>query len=238
MVLVILAVVWAIYLVSWARSRTEHRRVNSINSFSRHLSTLERTAPGTRGLGGGRGSSVSSLSVSSMPGEAYFAPHRPSLSQTKKRRRDILVGLLVATGVTFMATLAIGGLATYAFVLVLVLTVVYVVALANLQKQALERRAKVRYLSDAIPRRWPLRLRCGPRRRTSTRSTTPRTPPATATRCVRCTPSAVVEQPCRRLRWGSAFGRLRRRALGPPWACTLAISAVSHRSGPSGDHGP
>ena len=152
LVLVILAAVWAIYLVSWARSRTEHRRVNSINSFSRHLSTLERTAPGTRRYGGERGSlsaSVTSLSVSSVSGQAYFAPHRPSLSQTKKRRRDILLGLLAATGVTLLATLAMGGLATYTFVVALVLTVAYVVALANLQKQALERRAKVHYLSDA-----------------------------------------------------------------------------------------
>ena len=46
MVLFLLAVVWAIYIASWARSRTEHRSVNSISSFTKHLSVLERTTPG------------------------------------------------------------------------------------------------------------------------------------------------------------------------------------------------
>ena len=45
LVLFVLAVVWAVYLVSWMRSRTSHRRVNSISSFSNHLSILERTTP-------------------------------------------------------------------------------------------------------------------------------------------------------------------------------------------------
>ena len=47
LVLFVLAVVWAVYLVSWIRSRTEHHRVNSISSFSNHLSILERAAPGS-----------------------------------------------------------------------------------------------------------------------------------------------------------------------------------------------
>ena len=150
MVLVILAVVWAVYLVSWVRSRTEHRRVNSINSFSNHLSVLERTAPG------GRAPPVAPSMAASPPGQGYFAPRRPTMSQTKKRRRDILVGLLAATGVTFLGMLVIGGMVTYLFGLSLVLTVAYVMALANLQKQALERRSKVRYLDGTAvaPAAW------------------------------------------------------------------------------------
>ncbi len=146
MVLVILAVVWAVYLVSWVRSRTEHRRVNSINSFSNHLSVLERTAPGGR----------SSTPVNGLGGQGYFAPRRPTVSQTKKRRRDILVGLLAATGVTFLGMVVIGGMVTYLFGLSLVLTVAYVMALANLQKRALERRSKVRYLdgTTVAPAAW------------------------------------------------------------------------------------
>jgi Flp pilus assembly protein TadB len=134
-VLVILAVVWAVYLVSWVRSRTEHRRVNSINSFSNHLSVLERTAPGGRGP-----------RPAPVPGSVPFAPRRPSMSETKKRRRDVLVGLLGATGVTFLGMLVMGGMVTYLFGLSLVLTVSYVVALASIQKRAIERRTKVRYL--------------------------------------------------------------------------------------------
>ena len=152
MVLVVLAVVWAVYLVSWVRSRTEHRRVNSINSFSQHLSVLERTAPGARGTG----RSASASSLVGAPGHSHLAPRRPSMSQTKKRRRDILVGLLGATGVTFLGTLVMGGKVTYLFGLSLVLTVAYVVALASLQKQALERRSKVRYLDGTAvaPAAW------------------------------------------------------------------------------------
>jgi len=145
-VLVILAVVWAVYLVSWVRSRTEHRRVNSINSFSHHLSVLERTAPGTRPSGRAAGSSPSA----GLTGQGYFAPRRSSISQAKKRRRDILVGLLAVTGLTFVATMLMGGPVRYLFGLAFVLTVAYVVALASIQKRTLERRSKVRYL-DGTP---------------------------------------------------------------------------------------
>ena len=157
MVLVILAVVWAVYLVSWVRSRTEHRRVNSINSFSNHLSVLERTAPGGRGSARSlSGPTVSGSPTTGLGGQGYFAPRRPTVSQTKKRRRDILVGLLGATGVTFLGMLVLGGMVTYLFGLSLVLTVVYVMALANLQKRAIERRSKVRYLDGTAvaPAAW------------------------------------------------------------------------------------
>ena len=154
MVLVILAVVWAVYLVSWVRSRTEHRRVNSINSFSHHLSVLERTAPAA-----GRSSAPTSTGViggQSLGGQHPFAPRRPTLSQAKKRRRDVLFGLLGATGVTLLGTLVMGGPVRYLFGLSLVLTVAYVVALASIQKRALERRSKVRYLDGTAvaPAAW------------------------------------------------------------------------------------
>lgn len=47
MVLIILAVVWALYLLSWLRSHATHRRQssNSIASFTEHLSVLQRTSP-------------------------------------------------------------------------------------------------------------------------------------------------------------------------------------------------
>ena len=46
MVLFILAVVWALYLASWLRSRAQGRRnSNSIASFNKHLSVLERARP-------------------------------------------------------------------------------------------------------------------------------------------------------------------------------------------------
>jgi hypothetical protein len=153
-VLVILAVVWAVYLASWVRSRTEHRRVNSINSFSQHLSVLERTAPGSRSSGG-RPTAGRTVSPS-LPGVGSpNLARRTSLSQAKKRRRDVLVGLLAATGVTFLGTVVMGGTVRYLFGLSLVLTVAYVVALASIQKRALEQRSKVRYLGgQGAPSAW------------------------------------------------------------------------------------
>lgn len=158
MVLVILAVVWAVYLASWVRSRTEHRRVNSINSFSQHLSVLERTAPGGRASGRSVAASLPGVGTSPVGGSPMVGTNmarRSSLSQAKKRRRDVLVGLLAATGVTFLGTIVMGGPVRYLFGLSLVLTVGYVVALASIQKRTLERRAKVRYLDGAgAPAAW------------------------------------------------------------------------------------
>lgn len=143
LVLFVLAVVWAVYLVSWIRSRTEHHRVNSISSFSNHLSILERAAPGAA-------SSTASVASGTTPlrGSEYFAPHRPKLSPQKKRRRDILIGLASATGVTLLGAFAFGGLMIVLFVLCLGAFGGYVMLLANVQKQKLERQAKVRYMNE------------------------------------------------------------------------------------------
>jgi hypothetical protein len=46
-VLLVLAVVWGVLLVSWFRSRTEGGLTDSVGTFRRHLSVLERAAPPT-----------------------------------------------------------------------------------------------------------------------------------------------------------------------------------------------
>ena len=143
LVLFVLAVVWAVYLVSWIRSRTEHRRVNSISSFSNHLSILERAAPGASSPAAPVASGTAPLR-----GSEYFAPHRPKLSPQKKRRRDILFGLAGATGVSLLGAFAFGSVMILFFVLCLAAFGGYVVLLANAQKQKLERQAKVRYMQD------------------------------------------------------------------------------------------
>lgn len=137
-VLFILAVVWAVYLLSWVRSRTSHRRANSISSFSTHLSTLKRAVPG------GTPEARVAPGVAPLRGGAYFAPHRPRLSVEKQRRRNILFGLGGATIVTALGAMAMGGALTTLFVLCLLLTGSYVVLLANAQKRRLEQRQKVR----------------------------------------------------------------------------------------------
>lgn len=139
LVLFVLAAVWAVYLVSWIKSRTSHRRVNSISSFSNHLSILERTTPATPSV---------PVAPRSAPlhGGHYFAPTRPKLSPQKKRRRDILFGCAGATGFSFFLALLMGGAAWMLFLLCLGALCGYVALLVNVQKQKVERQAKVRQL--------------------------------------------------------------------------------------------
>ena len=136
-VLFILAVVWAVYLLSWFRSRTPRRGANSISSFASHLSTLKRALPGEAGAPVAPG-------VAPLRGGAYFAPHRPRLSPEKQRRRNILFGLGGSTIVTALMAMAFGGAFATLFVLCLLATAAYVVLLANAQKRRLEQRQKVR----------------------------------------------------------------------------------------------
>lgn len=138
LILFILAVVWAVYLFSWIRTRTEASRTNSISTFSRHMSTLERATPRT-------GLSIAPQ-ARAFPGTNSFRPVRPSMSLVKQRRRNVLFGLLGATGFTFLGALGVGGLLTTLFVLSLAATGGYVLLLANAQKRVLERRTKVRQL--------------------------------------------------------------------------------------------
>ncbi|HEX4865029.1 MAG TPA: hypothetical protein VFV02_13230, partial [Acidimicrobiales bacterium] len=46
-VLLVLAIIWGVLLVSWLRSRTEGTFSDSVGTFRRHLSVLERAAPST-----------------------------------------------------------------------------------------------------------------------------------------------------------------------------------------------
>lgn len=144
LVLFVLAVVWAVYLVSWVRGRTSHRRVNSISSFSNHLSILERTTPATPAV-------PVAARTAPLQGGQYFAPRRPTLSPQKKRRRDILLGTAGAVVVTLLLGLLMGGFAWVLFLLSLAAFGGYVYLLASVQKQKLERQAKVRTLRSVTP---------------------------------------------------------------------------------------
>lgn len=139
LVLFVLAVVWAIYLVSWMKNRSSARRVNSINSFSTHLSILGRAAPEAPAV------PVAPRSAP-LAGGQYFAPVRPQLSPQQKRRRDVLVGAAGATGATFLLAMLAGGIMWLLFLLCLGALVGYVALLVDAQKRKLERRTKVRPL--------------------------------------------------------------------------------------------
>lgn len=156
-VLLILAVVWAVFLVpQLVRARAERTPADSIGAFRSQLSVLERAAPGVQ-------SAPSRASTQPILGGAYTtvpayrpAGALPTRSQARKRRKDILLGLLASTGGSFvlglvpflrpmwMATLVLAGL-----------TAAYVLLLVRARNIAAEREMKVRYLPGPIPAAHP-----------------------------------------------------------------------------------
>lgn len=144
-VLFLLAVVWAVYVASWLRNRSEHRNVNSISSFSKHLSVLERTSPAGPYRAGNAGPGY-------FPGCAPVAqPGSMTVGQARRRRRDVLFALVGAAAVTLVLAVVVGGSTVYLQLLADVLLVGYVVALVRAQRMAQDRRAKVRYLQPYAP---------------------------------------------------------------------------------------
>lgn len=147
-VLLILAVVWAVFLVpQLVRARAERTPADSIGAFRSQLSVLERTTPGAP--------VAPAAAARPVLGGAYMAPmpvHRPAgslptRSQVRKRRRDILQALLVAVAGTFVLGLVpfLRPLLYLSGVLV-ALTAAYCLGLVRARNLAAEREMKVRYL--------------------------------------------------------------------------------------------
>ncbi len=147
MVLLILAVVWAIYLFTWARSRRDQRGVNSISSFSKHLSVLERTSPARPSRTTTFASRSSGRPEPIFPAATYQPPRPPmSLSAARRRRRNVLYALAVAAIVTLVLIPFMGSTMVALQVLTDLLLVGYLGLLVRTQRLATERREKVRYL--------------------------------------------------------------------------------------------
>jgi len=146
LVLILLAVVWAAVLVPpFVRNRRNARPDNSVVSFRAQLSTLERATPGTSL----RSVSTSSSSPSASPVTVSGRPRSGSArrSDVKRRRREVLVTLLGATGFTFVLLVTVGGsLVTTAFLASAGGLGAYVFALRQLRARSMERVAKVRPL--------------------------------------------------------------------------------------------
>jgi hypothetical protein len=154
--LLILALVWAVFLVPQVvRARTERGPADSIGAFQRQLSVLERTTPGIGGGGSGSGqvapfrpSSRSSLAPAAAPLALGFAV--PTRGEVRKRRRDILLGLLAAMGGSLVLGLIPGLRVMLGLHLVLdVLFLGYVALLVRARNLAAERELKVRYLGHS-----------------------------------------------------------------------------------------
>jgi hypothetical protein len=145
-VLVILAVIWAAVLVPpYLQNRSESRPADSISTFRNQLSVLERRATMAH-----PGAPVRPMAPAPRPmaPTAQVQRARYARMEAKKRRRDILVTLLAAAGLT----LVLGLVLPQVLVLHLAIDVLlgaYVALLVRQKRVAEERSTKVRYLSSA-----------------------------------------------------------------------------------------
>lgn len=142
LVLVILAVIWAAVLVPpYLQNRSDSRPADSISTFRNQLSVLARRS----------GNAVPShVAPARLPQVTAIRIDRTrsARAEVRKRRRDILVTLLAAAGLT----LVIGLVMTPVLVLHLLidgLLGAYVALLVRQRRVAEGRSAKVRYLSSA-----------------------------------------------------------------------------------------
>ena len=154
--LIVLAAIWAAFLLPPIfRARAENRPSGSISDFRRQLRVLARTSP-ARSMS--MPYSPLSYARSTSPAFPAFpavgarspAPRMAKSRQSVKRRRDVLVGLLVAMA----GSLVLGFLpplrALWAVhVVVDVLFAAYVALLVYLRNLAAEREMKVRFLPAA-----------------------------------------------------------------------------------------
>ncbi len=149
-VLLILALVWAAVLVpQHVRNRAEARPADSIGAFRKQLLVLERTTPGA-GMAPATRIGAQTRSANALP--AYGAPVR-ARALVRKRRKDILSGLLAATvGAILLGFIpGLGVMHGLALVLGALLTG-YVALLVRLRNTAEERELKVRYLPQQARR--------------------------------------------------------------------------------------
>jgi hypothetical protein len=177
LVLVILGGIWAaVIIVPLVRARTEGSLGDSIGTFRRHLSVLERAAP----------ISVSPANRLRLPAsQSAIPPYRPPTAasrarqsplvgaparrtgsapmsaaathrrrQAQRRRRDVLVALLAGMAGSLLLGM-VHGLHVMLIVNVALdlLFVVYIALLIRMRNLAAEREMKVTYLPAAAPAR-------------------------------------------------------------------------------------
>ncbi|HEY3811165.1 MAG TPA: hypothetical protein VGL49_07005 [Acidimicrobiales bacterium] len=162
MVLLVLAIVWGVLLVSWLRSRTEGTFYDSVGTFRRHLSVLERAAPATMAPANRlRSGPIAGRVVSAYrpaPARLTGRPvagigRRPATAaalrrrQTQKRRRDVFFALLAGVVGSFLLAM-IPGLSIMWSVQVLfdLMLAGYVALLIRIRNLAAERELKLTFM--------------------------------------------------------------------------------------------
>jgi membrane protein implicated in regulation of membrane protease activity len=151
LVLFILAVIWAaVLLPPYLQNRSESRPADSISSFQRQLSVLERRAvvvnPSLQRSTSGRSFNAENAAI------------RLSRSEAKKRRRDVFFTLAGAAGITFLMAVMLGGPVWGLNLICDLLLAAYVAMLVQTQQRATERDSKVRYLPSRSARPEPALL--------------------------------------------------------------------------------
>ena len=174
MVLLVLAVVWGVLLISWFRSRTQGGFSDSVGTFRRHLSVLERAAPARvapanrlhAGVIAGR--SVPAYRSAALPasgrGPAYpsgpprlgsrpGAALRPPTATTRrrrqlqKRRRDVFFALLAGVLASLVLAFIPGLSVMWSVQIIFDLALLgYVALLIRMRNLAAERELKLRFM--------------------------------------------------------------------------------------------
>jgi hypothetical protein len=145
-VLLILAVVWAIFLVPQVLRARATRSGDSVGAFAQQLSILGRTSPA--------GSPHLMRPLPMVPGhdEDELGPSRMTLDEARKRRKEVIRALLIAMAATFV----LGLLPPLRKLLLLNLLldiafVGYLVLLYRAQSATADRRARTRRLRAPAP---------------------------------------------------------------------------------------
>jgi len=138
-------------LPPYLQSRSESRPADSISTFQRQLSVLERRA-GTVNPTPDRvaGSSPQASSAVGRPQASSSEPFRMTRSAARKRRRDVLFTLAAAATLTFPLAVMMGGPVWALQVLCDLLLAGYVVLLVQAQRAA-EQETKVSYMPGRQP---------------------------------------------------------------------------------------
>ncbi len=156
LVLVILAVIWAaVLLPPYLQNRSESRPADSISTFRNQLSVLERRStmvtPGVPSRYG-PAQPMRAAAPARRPATRSVAPQaqraRLARMEAKRRRRDILLTLLAASGLTLVLGLVMAPVLLL-HLAIDVLLGAYVALLVRQRRIAEERSVKVRYLAPA-----------------------------------------------------------------------------------------
>ena len=155
--LLLLAMWAAVLLPPVLRNRSQGRPGDSIHAFNHQMRVMERSKP-----------TGSAFTVPTPVGRdrvtprvfepVSLSPQAQARRAARRRRRDVLLILVSAVGLSLVAALSMGGIMWFAHLLIDVLLGAYVALLLRSQRIAAEREMKVRFLPHTNPDAAPTKL--------------------------------------------------------------------------------